>query len=318
MLISNSRIRGIFNSLSSDTSLNSFISTLSPFIVEETAKDKLSVPDTCEDTMTFTLSLATPRKLFFKADVTRLSFDGAKYLLFVMTDITKLKEMEILKGQIVSMVSHELKQPLSGIIGYSGLLEMQLSGEEKDYAKIITRETMRMSRFINVFLDVSRLESGRQKIREIPVKLTELISETVEAVKPAADENETGIRLEMPYLVTVVLIDPDLTKQCIMNLLDNAMRYSPPGKEVVLRLTEDKEHVRIDVIDRGYGIEEGERENIFDKFYRGKSADVSQAKGSGLGLAFVKEAMDKQGGGVSVSSIPGEGSIFTLTFPKTV
>lgn len=318
LLILNNRIREIFNSHWSDTTLGSFVSTLSPYITEETARDMLKTPDACEDAMTFTLSLTTPQKLFFKADMSRLSFNGAKYLLFVLTDITKLKEMEILKGQIVSMVSHELKQPLSSIVGYSGLLEMQLSGEQKDYAKIITRETMRMSRFINMFLDVSRLESGKQEIRRIPVKLTELIRETIESVKPVADERKTAIREEMPRLVTVILIDPDLTKQCILNLLDNAMNYSPPDKEVVLRLTEEKEHLRIDVIDRGYGIRESEMGNIFDKFYRGKSAETSRAKGSGLGLAFIKEAMGKQGGSVSVISTIGEGSTFTLKFPKTV
>ena len=123
------------------------------------------------------------------------------------------------------------------------------------------------------------------------------------------------MKVRMPDKTSAVMLDRDLTKQSIINLVENAIKYSPPGKDVMVELTELTSGLRIDVIDNGYGMEEGELRKIFVKFYRGKTAIDDGSRGSGLGLAFVKEAVESQGGTISVRSVPGEGSTFSLVFP---
>jgi signal transduction histidine kinase len=223
--------------------------------------------------------------------------------------------MELLKGRIVSTVSHELKQPLTVIQGLVELLRLSLTGKEGKYAEIINNEVQRMVQFITRFLDISRLESGREHIRKEPVDMVDILRQALPLFKALAAAKGIHMKVRMPDKTTAVMLDRDLTKQSIINLVENAIKYSPPGKDVMVGLTELTSGLRIDVIDNGYGMEEGELRKIFVKFYRGKTAIDNGSRGSGLGLAFVKEAVESQGGTISVRSVPGEGSTFSLVFP---
>jgi signal transduction histidine kinase len=304
------------NSLKTE-SIEEFTKAIAPYVLEGEETERLHMlRATSQGGTSWTVSLPMPEKRFFKLHISSFSIDGGRHLLFIFSDITKLKELEELKGQIVSFVSHELKTPMTSIQGFSKLLSNNLQGEMREFADIIRRETVRLKRFIDTFLDISRIEDGKYPIHKTPVLLTEVLRDVISAFSPLASEQGTHIALETPQEVAPVAVDRDLTTQCIINLLDNALKYSPGGREVRVRLSEDQEIVRIDVVDEGYGIREEELDKVFEKFYRSSSEETSRLKGSGIGLTFVKKAIEAQGGRVAVKSTPGKGSTFSVLLPK--
>ena len=286
--------------------------------------DKVDIGDIAErlysgeHRVTFNVSFPAPKKKFFKLDASPLTIQDKRYPLFVFSDITTLKELEILKSHVVSLVSHEIKTPLLSIEGFSEMLRDSLEGEMKEYAVIVQKESARLIRFLDTFLDISRIEGGQQPIRMEPVMLSDTVKEAVYELKAFAEERGITISAETPEEISRVMIDRDLTKQCFINLIENGIKYSQRGKVVTARLVEEVDHVRIDIIDHGIGIREEEVDLVFDKFYRGHSDDTREIQGSGLGLTFVKEAVGAQGGKVSVESRYGEGSKFSILFPKTL
>ena len=310
------------NSLKTE-SVEEFIKTFAPFVLEGEETERVHTPHAASQGGTsWTVSLPLPEKRFFKLHLSSFSIDGGRYLLFIFSDITKVKELEELKGQIVSIVSHELKTPMTSIQGFSELLTHNLQGEMREFADIIHRETVRLKRFIDTFLDISRIEDSRYPIHKTPVLLTEVLREVISALSPLASEQGThialDIALESSREVATVPVDRDLTTQCVLNLLENALKYSPRGRKVRVRLFEDQETLRIDVVDEGYGIREEELDKVFEKFYRSSSEETSKVKGSGIGLTFVKKAIEAQGGSVAVKSASGKGSTFSVLFPKTM
>ena len=264
-----------------------------------------------------TVSLTKPDKRYLKADISILPVGNRSYALFILTDITKLKEVEILKGQIVSIVSHELKTPMTNIMGFSEILTGELEGQMKHFAGIILEESVRLTKFVNTFLDINRIEEGRQEIRKVPVDLSELLDEATQTLGPIAENKGTKLVVQKAAGLAPVSADRDLTKQCLINLAENAMKYSPPNRDVTLRIEEAADAVSVHIIDQGYGIRSEDLDRIFEKFFRAVPEEMEGVKGSGLGLTFVKEAMEAQGGRIAVSSTFGHGSTFSLVFPKT-
>ena len=265
----------------------------------------------------FNVAFPSPQKKFFTLNASSLAIQGEGYPLFVLFDITAVKELEILKGHVVSLVSHEIKTPLASIEGFSDLLEESLEGELKGYAAIVREESARLIRFLTAFLDITRMEEGRQPVKKEPVMLPEVAEEAVRTLLALAEKKGVTVRAVKSGEVSPVMADRDLVTQCLVNLLENGIKYSSPDKTVIIRVAEEADRVRADVIDEGAGIREGEKERIFEKFYRGEPDGTGDVRGSGLGLAFVREAMGAQGGTVSVESRYGEGSAFSLFFPKT-
>jgi CHASE2 domain-containing sensor protein/signal transduction histidine kinase len=319
LILSNQRARDLFPGRPIERcDLKELSDALSPFVLEKVSVESLLMPlNPAEGNVSCTLSLPVPKKSFLKMDISSLSFDHEKYLLCLFTDVTKMKEMEIMKGHIVSVVSHELKQPLTGIMGYSNLLLLKLEGRLREDAAVIYKDSLRMRRLIDTFLDLAKLESGQMPFTRVPIKLIELLNGVLETLKPIAVEKKINIHIEKPDGVPPLSLDPDLTKQCLVNLVENAIKYSPPESDIVIKMTPAEDRFRIDVIDQGYGIAEGDLDKIFDKFYRVRSQTTEKVRGSGLGLAFVKEAVEAQGGTVTVQSALNKGSTFSITFPLT-
>jgi signal transduction histidine kinase len=141
--------------------------------------------------------------------------------------------------------------------------------------------------------------------------------DAIQILTPLAHSKSMTLRLDIPDMIPRALVDKDLTKQCLINLMENAMKYSPPDREVRLRISETSDTVRADIIDEGYGIKAEDLEHIFEKFFRSSAEETEGIKGSGLGLTFVKEAVEAQGGSISITSTHGKGSTFSLFFPKT-
>jgi len=320
LILANNRAKDTFEALPVEMgTVDNFIHGISPFVMEdEGIEDKIRSMEKSRDDITFTLSITEPEKSFLKMDISTLTLEGSTYLFFVFTDITRIKELELLKGQIVSMVSHEIKTPIASILGFSELLMNSVEGEMREFTCIINDEANRLIRFINTFLDISRIETGKQEIRRMPVDMLEVISEVIHSIRPAAEKKQINVKKDTPIFVTVLMLDRDLTKQCMLNLVENAIKYSPPEKDIMIKITEEKERLRVDIIDHGYGMKEQDIGRIFEKFYRGTSESTMHIQGSGLGLPFVKEAVEAQGGTISVKSAIDKGSIFSVALPKVI
>jgi two-component system phosphate regulon sensor histidine kinase PhoR len=205
---------------------------------------------------------------------------------------------------------------MTNIQGFSELLVGSLEGELNRYAGIIQEESVRLTKFINTFLDINRIEEGRQPIRKAPVQLSTLIQQVEIKMQPSARDKGIMLSTEIPVEPGPILIDRALTEQALLNLIENAIKYSPQDSRVIIQVAGKPDSVEINVIDNGYGIREKDQMRIFDKFYRANAELPEDVKGSGLGLAFVKEAVEAQGGQVSVKSTFGNGSTFSLIFPK--
>ncbi|MCX5813315.1 MAG: CHASE2 domain-containing protein [Proteobacteria bacterium] len=299
------------------SSIDAMTKGMAPFILDKPDIDSfLERLYSGDNRITFNVFIPLPEKRYFKVDASLLSIEEKKYTLFIFSDITKIKELEIFKGHVVSLVSHEIKTPMTSIQGFGEILFDSLEGEMKEFAGIIHRESERLIRFLNTFLDISRIEEGRQIIKITSTTIPDIVEEVVLELKAIAGEKNITIGSEIPGETNPVMIDRDLTKQCLVNLVENAIKYSPQGGNVTIRLIEDIEQIQVDIVDHGIGIREKDIDRIFDKFYRAASDGTENIKGSGLGLTFVKEVIEAQGGKVSVESRPGKGSKFSIIFSK--
>ncbi len=238
----------------------------------------------------------------------------------ILRDVTKDKEIADMKSDFVSSVSHELRTPLSSIKAY---MEMLVDGEADDedtraeFYNIIQGETDRLSRLIDNILNISRIESGIIKVHREYVLLTELSREAVEILLPQAKAKQISLT-ELPSNVYhQVHGDRDMILQAILNVIGNAIKYTPPGGGIKLfvETDADNDNIAIVVEDTGVGIPEKDIPHLFDKFYR-VSDHKAMAKGTGLGLSFVKHVIETvHSGKVEVKSELGKGTRFTLTLP---
>ncbi|MFH1718471.1 MAG: ATP-binding protein, partial [Planctomycetota bacterium] len=239
----------------------------------------------------------------------------------VLHDITREKQIQQMKSDFVSHVSHELKTPLASITAYSEMLaDGETNDEEtrKEFYSVIQNQAQRLNRLIEDILNTSRIESGLIKVNKEPVSLTMAIEEQMQMIKSYAEEKNMEIVWRKPIVFDQVYADRDMISQVIVNLLSNAVKYTPSGGTVKIETEVDEvaSLVRVSVTDTGVGIPEDEIEHVFDKFYR-VGANKKQAKGTGLGLNLVKQIVEKvHGGRVFVTSQVGKGSTFGFELPQ--
>ena len=224
-----------------------------------------------------------------------------------------------MKSEFVSNVSHELRTPLSSIRVFGEYMRLgRVSQAEKvrEYGEYIEAESRRLTQLINNILDFSKIESAEKQYRFCEVDVTDLVEQTVAAFAVPLRDQSVEIAFHPPAQRPPLLrVDKDAIGQAIMNLLDNALKYSNGEKVIEVGLTADRGEVRISVRDHGIGIAAGEHKKIFEKFYRVGSGLVHDVKGSGLGLSIVQHVAQAHGGRVEVSSEPGNGSTFTIVLP---
>jgi two-component system, OmpR family, phosphate regulon sensor histidine kinase PhoR len=255
------------------------------------------------------------RNLLFLAIVNVMLIVGALILIRSVQTQVRLAKM---KTDFVANVSHELRTPLSLIRMYAEMLDMnRIRSDEKrrHYYHTIFKESVRLSKLINNILDFSKIESKRTEFTFQPTFLPDLVEDTLDLYLFHLDKR--GFRLEQQLDKTVPLIsaNPDSITQALVNLLDNAVKFSPTDKEIGVRLFVNGDDLVLEVRDKGIGIDSKDQKKIFEKFYRGGDSLVHDTKGSGLGLALVKHIMDIHNGRVQVFSRPGAGSVFQLLFP---
>jgi two-component system phosphate regulon sensor histidine kinase PhoR len=238
-------------------------------------------------------------------------------IIFLYSNIRREILLSQAKSEFVSNVSHEIRTPLSLISMYAETLEMNRVPEDRknEYYNIIVRETERLSGIVNRILNFAQLDASKKKFEFKVVRLNSLCSRIVQSYGPHMKEKGFTFEFEPHAKESIIEADEESVTDAIINLLDNAVKYSPDVKFVCVRTGNDGEVAFVEVEDHGVGIAKVHHRNIFDQFYRVPTDNVHNIKGTGLGLALVKRTMAAHKGKVRVSSSPGKGSTFTLYFP---
>ena len=265
------------------------------------------------------LDAATPHVL--QAHTSRVEDESGHPIgaIAVLRDVTKEREADRVKTELVTMVAHELKSPLTSIFGFSELLtQIDSSNEQfREYARVIMDESNRLTDFVNKFLDLSRLESGRTEVNKEPFNLVQLITRVLENLKGISEKKHIRIITDLPDSAKLALGDQNLIEQVLINLFSNAVKYSPEHSKIGIELRQEKANFLVNIIDNGRGIPSEELPHIFDKFYRVQHEEnEEEIEGSGLGLALVKEIIERHGGTIRAQSRIGVGSIFSFTVPQ--
>ncbi|NOK33440.1 HAMP domain-containing protein [Corallococcus exercitus] len=236
----------------------------------------------------------------------------------------ELREAIAIRDQFLSMASHELRTPLTPLKATLDLLIRQLgSGQgtnperQRETIARLNRQVDRLTRLIGDMLDVSRLQSGRFTLTVAPMDVAALAREVVERIQVTRPERAEQLTLELPTVSLVGRWDEQRLDQLLTNLVENALRYSPPGAPVVVRVLEEDGQVRVEVEDRGIGIPEESVPQLFTPFFRARNATEHYAGGLGLGLAICREIVERHGGRIGVRSDgPGQGTCFTVNLPR--
>jgi K+-sensing histidine kinase KdpD len=233
-------------------------------------------------------------------------------------EVAALKKIDHLKTELLSTVSHELRTPLSSIKGYATTLMEHgaiLSPEEsREFLEIIDSESDRLDELIRNLLDMSRLEAGVLKIDREPTDLAEVARACMRRVQRNTQRHQLLLEWETDQLVDV---DPSRIAQVINNLLENAVKYSPDGGEIVTAAQPQGAMLQISVADQGVGIPQRDLHRVFDRFHRVEGEISKRVGGTGLGLAICQRLVEAHGGKIWVESRLGKGSTFYFTVPLT-
>lgn len=233
----------------------------------------------------------------------------------VLRDITRLKEIERAKTELISTVVHDIRSPLTGILSYADLMKRvgNLNERQQMFTDQMVQSVERIKSLINDLLELDRLEAGL--IRELePVDLLETTTEIIESLNNKVEAKHQQMKVELPTVPVYVIGTPAQVRQIMANLIDNAIKYTPDGGEIRIQIAPLDEQVIISVTDTGIGIPLEEQPHVFDKFYR--ASQVASYEGTGLGLSIVKTIVDSYKGRIWIESKPSSGSTFTVMLPS--
>jgi len=233
----------------------------------------------------------------------------------------RMQEMHALKSNFISTVSHELRTPLTAIRAYVDTLLSAREGEvpfeqTQRFLGIINEESTRLARLIESMLDLNRFDSGTMRLARQPVDLAEVVEEAARWLQPVAETGQVALKVQNDAADTRMDADRDQMRQLALHLGSNAVKFTPPGGAVTLRLRADARDVTLEVEDTGIGIPEPLLEKVFERFYQVDSSLVRRFGGTGLGLAICKSIVEWHGGRVFAESAPGQGSRFTVVLPR--
>ena len=235
----------------------------------------------------------------------------------ILRDVTHFKELDTMKTEFVNTVSHDLRSPLTLMRGYATMLEMvgSINEQQQGYVKKIISGVENMSRLVNNLLDLGRVEAGvGLQLETVP--LFDILERVTSTLQLLAGQKNIELTVTTPKN-TMPLIEADqaLFQQAMYNLIENAIKYTPQGGRVDVRLNIDGDGMLFEVQDSGIGIAPLDQPRLFEKFYRGGQREAREQKGSGLGLAIVKSIAERHGGKVWLYSQLGHGSTFFMHTP---
>lgn len=271
------------------------------------------------DTPAVELALTAPRSRTLQARPFPI-YDAAGANLglgLLLHDITREKELDEMKSQLLSTVSHELRTPLASIKGFATtLLREDVRWDEesrREFLSIIDEESDRLSELIGNLLDMSRIEAGTLRVELEPTDLRPIVAETVAEFQVITRDHQ--LQASMPPALPLVPADPRRVRQVVRNLVDNAVKYSPGGGPITIVVGLAVDSLEIRVSDQGLGIEPNDLDRIFDRFYQVDSASTRKVGGSGLGLSICKAIVEAHSGRIWAESELGIGSSFYFTLP---
>jgi two-component system phosphate regulon sensor histidine kinase PhoR len=235
----------------------------------------------------------------------------------VLRDITRFRELERMKTAFLNTVSHELRTPITSIRAFSELMARGDADPAKarEWSAVINEESERLNRLVDDLLDVSRIEAGKKlSVVRRTVELKPLMERVASLFQGQSGAHP--IHLSLNPDLTLAEIDPDRIEQVLSNLISNAIKYSPQGGAVELRLEfVEPASLRVEVQDHGVGLKEEDRVHMFEKFYRVEGSQLLGIRGTGLGLSISKYLVESHGGRIGVDSVHGQGSTFWFEVP---
>jgi signal transduction histidine kinase len=287
-------------------------------------------------TVAFTLGLRAVSgwELVFSRPASRGAFDPRRLLWYGLTLVVVMtlgvgvaittyvvrREVELaqLQSEFIAAVTHEFKSPIASI---RLLMERLASGRLRtpqaaaEYHDAINRETDRLERLVNRVLESQKIQAGEKRYSFVVASVIELAEASIWRLRPQADAKQITVDLELTGQIPNLPMDKAAITDALDNLVDNAIKYSPAGTRILIRMERRDRHVCVEVCDQGIGIDPDDLPRVFDKFYRGRRGDMHNVRGTGLGLALVKAAAEGHGGTVEVTSTPGQGARFCLRLP---
>lgn len=231
--------------------------------------------------------------------------------------IAELRQLDHLKGTFVNAVSHDLRIPLTGILGYAEFLQDEIGGplsaQQQEYVTQIIESSARMTRLLNDLLDFARLEAGKFKIDPRPLAYEDLLAEAPRAFMPNLEKQGLSLITQISPDLPEVMADPDRILQVLSNLFSNALKFTPPGGTLTLRAYRRGDTVVTELQDTGVGIPPADLPHMFERFYQTEAG--REAGGTGLGLSIAKGMVEAHGGQISVASALGKGTTFRFSLP---
>jgi two-component system phosphate regulon sensor histidine kinase PhoR len=240
--------------------------------------------------------------------------------VLVLHEVTELRRLEHIRRDFVANVSHELKTPLTVIRGIVETMQDDPAMDEEIRQRFLAKmksQSDYLSAQVSDLLSLSRLEGPRGQLERTPLDLVALAREVAAVRAPVAERRGLSLTLDLPSAALSFAGDRRALEQALGNLLDNALQYTPAGGRVSLRIAAETERILCEVADSGIGIAPEHQERIFERFYRVDKARSREQGGTGLGLAIVKHVALAHGGGIALKSSPGQGSVFTLSLPRS-
>ncbi len=264
--------------------------------------------------------LGQPGRTFqVQSSLVQYAENGAEGVIVVFHDVTDLKRLERVRQDFVANVSHELRTPLTAVKGYVEALRdggLQDPAHAEQFLDVIQRHSERMDKIVSDLLLLSEMESAERVLQREAVHLAELIRTAVETLRPLAEAKKQHLRIEPMEGLPSVRADGQKAHQVLINLLNNAISYTPEGGSITVEARPISEGVEVSVIDNGIGIPPDDLPRIFERFYRVDKGRSRELGGTGLGLSIVKHIIEAHGGQIRVESKPGKGSRFTFFLPR--
>jgi signal transduction histidine kinase len=228
----------------------------------------------------------------------------------------QLVEADRLKDEFVALISHDLRTPLTSIMGYLELVldDHNLSEEQRGYLSIVDRNADRLLHLVNDLLFVARLEAGQLDLHPAELDLAAVVRQSVAEAEPRAAARGVELACEASD-VPVMKADKGRMFQLLDNLVSNAIKFTPEGGDVRVSLARVNGFVRLEVADNGIGIDADEQQRLFERFFRASTASDQQIPGTGLGLYIARAIVEAHDGSISVESVPGEGTSFRIDLP---
>jgi len=268
------------------------------------------------------LSLGAAEEVHLRAHTAPVRNDVGEIMgaVTVFQDISYLRELDKMKSEFITMVTHELRAPIAAVEQQLTVILNKMAGEVTEkQEQLLSRAKERTKGLLDLIkdlLDLSKIEAGKMVQYKEPLSLPEVIQRVVDLMRAEAEHKKIDLQFSAPSETPVIHADRNSMEEIFTNLISNAIKYTPEQGKVWIVLGEEKGFVKASVSDTGIGIEEKDLSRIFDKFYRVKTAETRQIVGTGLGLSIVKSIVAAHLGSISVESNVGAGSTFTVLLPK--